>query len=387
MSERKKILLVEHTWPEFTNSRLKLGVSLIEKGMEVHALLPTQKGVEEYRQKIEAAGLTILTYDYEKNTTAIFSNINFVKAFRKIFKENNYDIIHSFKFQPNLYTILGSLFSVKSKVVLHITGLGIVFAKPSTLKKSILKFVSRCIFLFNFIFADKIIFQNDDDEEELWLTSKFKNKTSVIEGSGVDTIRFDKNTYDKDKLRNSLHLEDRVVISFISRLVFAKGVRELINTIEAISQDYPEVLLLVVGSIDQDNPNSLTEEFISKYDKHPNIRFLGYRKDTAEILAITDIYAYPSYYREGVPRTVLEALSTGIPIITTNMPGCKLTVKNGENGYLIEPRSEESLKIALLNMLNDNKREEMGLSSRHLALSRFSNPIIYDKIFKTYQSL
>lgn len=378
---------MEHTWPEFTNSRLKLGVSLIEKGMEVHALLPKKQDIDEYRHKIESAGLKIFTYDYEKNTTAVMSNLKFVKIFRNLFKQNEYDIIHSFKFQPNLYTVLASLFSIKSKIVLHVTGLGIVFASPTTFKKSILKFVSKCIFLFNFLFADKIIFQNEDDVSDLWLTSFFKKKLSVIEGSGVDVERFNKSNFDVSEKRKEFGLEGKMVITFISRLVSAKGVHELLNSIEILVKTNPDIILLVVGSIDKDNPDSLSKEYISQFDKHTNIRFLGYRKDTAEILAVTDIYAYPSYYREGVPRTVLEALSTGIPIITTDMPGCKLTVLDGENGYLIEPRSTIALKLALERLLNNEKRDELGAVSRQIAVSKFEKSIIYNKIIKIYSQL
>ena len=258
------------------------------------------------------------------------------------------------------------------------------FTDKNTLKMRLLRFVSRCIFLLNFLIADRIVFQNPDDEKDLWLTRFFHKKHSVIEGSGVDIRRFDKRNFDMEKIKRELDVEKKIILTFISRLVWQKGIREVIEASERLFKDFPAIHLLIVGKIDYSNPESVSEEFIKKYESHPQISFLGLRGDIPEILAVTDVYVYPSYYREGVPRTVLEALATGIPVITTDMPGCRLTVEEEENGYLIPPKSVGATEDAIRKILAEKNREEMGQYSRNLAERRFQNRIVYEKIYKKY---
>lgn len=379
----KKILLIEHTTAEFVISRLQLGLFLMEKGYEVYALLP-ENDVTNYYGEITGKGIHILTYPYHRNTGSLGSNIKSILLFRRLFKTHKFDLIHSFKFQPNFYATLGKLFLRKTKLVLHITGLGVVFTDKNTLKMRFFRFVSRCFFLLNFMIADRIIFQNPDDEKDLWLTRFFRKKHSVIEGSGVDIQKFDKRNFEIKKIKRELGVDGKIVLTFISRLVWQKGIRETIEAIERLCTDFPSVHLLIVGKIDYENPESVSEEFIEKYEPHPQISFLGLRRDIPEILAATDVYVYLSYYREGVPRTVLEALATGVPVITTDMPGCRLTVEEGKNGYLIPPKSVDAAEAAIRKALTQKNIKEMGAYSRKLAEQRFQNQIIYRNIYKKY---
>ena len=379
----KKILLIEHTAAEFVISRLQFGLFLMEKGYEVYALLP-KNDVTNYYNEIIEKGIHVLTYPYDRNTGNPLSNLKSILLFRRLFKTHKFDLIHSFKFQPNFYATLGKLFLRKTKLILHITGLGVAFTDKNTLKMRFFRFVSRCFFLLNFVIADRIIFQNPDDENDLWLTRFFHKKHSVIEGSGVDIQRFDKRNFDVEKIKRELGVEDKIVLTFISRLVWQKGIREVIEASKRIFKDFPSIHLLIVGKIDYENPESVSEEFIKKYESHSQITFLGLRSDIPEILAATDVYVYPSYYREGVPRTVLETLATGIPVITTDMPGCRLTVEDGKNGYLIAPKSVDETENALRKILDRKDLKEMGACSRKLAEERFQSQIIYEEIYEKY---
>ncbi len=379
----KKILLIEHTAAEFVISRLQLGLFLQKKGHEVYALLP-ENDVTNQHDKIREKGIHVLTYPYDRNTGNPLSNFKSILLFRRLFKTHKFDLIHSFKFQPNFYAALGKLFLKNTKLVLHITGLGVAFTDKKIFKIRLLRFVSRCFFLLNFMIADKLIFQNPDDENDLWLTHFFRKKHCVIEGSGVDIQRFDKRNFDIEKIKGELGLESKIVLTFISRLVWQKGIREAIEASERIFNEFPLIHLLIVGKIDYENPESVSENFIKKYESHPQISFLGLRSDISEILAATDVYVYPSYYREGVPRTVLEALATGVPVITTDMPGCRLTVEHEKNGYLIAPKSVDETEQILRKILVRKNLKKMGEYSRKLAEERFQNQIVYEKIYEKY---
>ncbi|MFK7946498.1 MAG: glycosyltransferase family 4 protein [Saprospiraceae bacterium] len=378
-----KILLIEHTCSEFVSSRLRLGVFLKKQGYNVYALVPNN-GKEQHYKTIKNAGLSLLTYPYKRNDTNISSNLKRIKIFRGLIKEHQFDIVHSFKFQPNLYAAISSLGIRKSKLVLHITGLGVAFSDKKTPKIRILRFISQAIFLFNFIIADRLIFQNHDDEKELWLTSLFKKKHSVIEGSGVDIEKFDKQNFDIQALKNKRNLEDKFIMTFISRLVWQKGVREVVQAMKVLLEQYPNFYLQIVGNTDPKNPETVTEEFINENRVEGSIDFLGRRSDIPELLAISDLYVYPSYYREGLPRTGLEALATGLPIITTDSPGCNLLIEEGENGYLVLPKSAEAVKEAIEKIYNGNKMTTMGKRSREIAETKYQNEIIYKRIYSKY---
>ncbi len=384
---KQRVLLIEHTTKEFVISRLPLAIFLKNKGFEVFALLPVG-GEASYYEQIKRAGIQVITYPYKRNNTSVFTTIGKVFLFKNIFQQYQFELIHSFKFQPNFYASLAKLFVKKSNLILHITGLGIVFTKKKSLKLKALKLLSQLIFAFNFFVANQLIFQNKEDPQELWFSSFFKNKCALIEGSGVDVQKFNKAKYDVAGIKKELQLTDnQIVITFISRLIWQKGVREIVEAVAILAQKNPNLHALIIGGIDAKNPDAVSSAFISKYATSNNITFLGNRNDIAELLAISDIYVYPSYYREGVPRTVMEAMATGLPIITTQMPGCNICVEEGENGFLIAPKSTESVVGALTKMLTSSDLEQMSLTSRMLALKRFQNKIIYEENYKLYLQL
>ena len=141
--------------------------------------------------------------------------------------------------------------------------------------------------------------------------------------------------------------------------------------------------MLIVGWVDEDNPRHVPTDFINKFNNKYNIFFLGKKDNIKELLALSDVFVYPSYYREGIPRSILEALSMGLPIITTNTPGCILTVDEGENGIIIEPRSNPELYESFLSIDNFDF-DKMSIQSRHMAINIFSEKIIFEKIERIY---
>jgi len=380
----QRILLIEHTCTEFISSRLKLGVFLKNNGFEVFALLPEGGSATQY-ETIEAAGVQVLTYPYKRNGRSLIVFLKTIHLFRKKFRQYQFDLIHSFKFQPNFYSCIASLFLKRTKLVLHITGLGIVFTDKKTIKLRLLKWVSQVIFCFNFLVADRIIFQNKEDQSSLWGLSFFQKKYALVEGSGVDIEKFNKHQYNQSLIRNKLNIaENQLVITFVSRLIWQKGIKELVDAIDLLAKKLPNLRTLIIGQRDVHNPESVSEAFINQYTSNPNITFLGRRSDVAELLAISDSYVFPSYYREGVPRSLLEALATGLPIITTYMPGCNLCVNEEKNGRLVAPKSTTDLAQAIYQVMTNGKVNEMGKESRLLAEKRFQNKLIYHKILMNY---
>lgn len=208
----------------------------------------------------------------------------------------------------------------------------------------------------------------------------------VINGSGVNTSEFRKELFDRASLRKRMRISDNDKIFIcVTRLIWEKGIDELTSAFKNLEEPYRRnTRLLIVGWPDKDNPRHVDDAYIDRFKNSDVISFLGKREDIPELLAISDVFIYPSYYREGIPRGILEALSMGLPIITTDMPGCKLTVAQEKNGYLISPKSSEAISNTVIKILKNNRLTEMGYESRTMAIDYFSNTVIFSEIENLY---
>lgn len=376
----KRILLIENFSSDFYKARLPLAKYLISKGWDVYALIPN----DEYVELIKKSGIKVIGYDLNRKNKGIRQLIKLIGIYRSVIRKYDIDIIHSFRFQPNLLNVLANFFNSR-KVFLHVTGLGIAFSNFS-FSYLLLRFASQFIFQIKLLRANKIIFQNDDDVNNIMLARFYTKKVVVINGSGVDTNEFSRELFDKVSLRRQMSfLDGDKIFICITRLIWEKGIDELTTAFQNIEESYRKnTKLLIVGWPDKDNPRHVDDLYIDKFKNNDVISFLGKRNNISELLAISDVFIYPSYYREGVPRGILEALSMGLPIITTDMPGCKLTVKQEKNGYLISPKSSEAIGGIVMKILKDNRLNEMGCESRIMAVNYFSNTIIFSEIENLY---
>lgn len=376
-----KVLLIENFASDFYKARVPLCHFLKHKGWDVSALVPE----DEYLQQIRKEGITAYSYTLSRKDKGIFQLIKLVREYRKVIQLNQMEIIHSFRFQPNLINVLANLFN-KRKVILHITGLGIAFSNNS-LKYLILRVISQIIFQIKLLRANVVFVQNEDDAKDIWFgQSIWRRKIHIVNGSGVDTTLFNQQDYNRTKLRQDAGVaENEVVFTLVTRLIWEKGIRELTEVFDAFKNEERKIKLWIIGWSDKDNPRHVDEGFIRSFDGHPVIAFLNRRENVRELLAMSDVFIYPSYYREGIPRSVLEALSMGLPVITSDMPGCKLTVEQGKNGYLINPKSIDELKLAVQNIISSDQLRNFGLVSRKRAEDKFANNIIFSAIEKYYR--
>ncbi len=369
----KKIVLIENFGFDFYSARLAYSRYLMSLGYKVYALVPD----DDYANKIEMEGIKVIKYKFSRKNKGLFQLYNLSVFYRKIFNDHAIDIVHSYRFQPNLLNIFSNLFS-KRRVILHVTGLGLAFSN-NDVKYYILRILSQFIFLIKFIFSDVIIFQNPDDPKDLWFSIFAKSKIKIVEGSGVDTINFSRDNAERQIVRHRLKINDNDFIFICTtRLIWEKGIREMVDAFENLKLS--NVILLVVGWSDTNNPRHVSQDFISKYAVRKDIRFLGKRSDVKLLLNASDVFLYPSYYREGVPRSILEALSMGMPIITTDMPGCNLTVEEGYNGFIVKKKSVTSIMTVVKKLLTVTNLAQLGFNSRVIAENRFARDIVFEKI-------
>ena len=375
----RKILIIENSSEDFYKARFMLTKYLISQGWEVFAFIPESK----LNNLLKDSGLKLYEFNFNRKNKSIFQLIKLIPVLYNIIKENNIQIIHSFRFQPNLLNVLTNLFN-KKKIIIHITGLGIAYSNNKYL---LLKFASNIIYQLKMIRANKIIVQNDNDPKDILFSCIYSKKFKLIKGSGVNTDHFDQRLYNKAILRKKLGFnENDIICTCITRLIWEKGIKEMVTAFEnGIKKDNKTARLLIIGWSDLDNPRHVDQDYIDKFKNNSNIYFLGKIDDVREYLAISNLYIYPSYYREGIPRGILEALCMKLPILTTNTPGCKLTIDPiNSNGYLVNPKSSIEIYNKIQDFINLEVTSEMENNSRELALNTFSETIIYSEIEKSY---
>jgi glycosyltransferase involved in cell wall biosynthesis len=191
----------------------------------------------------------------------------------------------------------------------------------------------------------------------------------------------------KVQLRSELgFLPGDIVVVMISRVIRSKGVLEFMTAAREIKQGHPNIRFLLVGPEDKNNMDRLNPEELAELKQH--VVWTGARQDVPDILAMSDIFVLPSAYREGVPRVLLEAASMGLPIVTTNSPGCKDVVEDGANGYLVPVRDPEALKKAVLQLVSQpGLCRTFGQVSRKRAVERFEISVIADQTSRLYRQM
>jgi len=365
--------------------RLSWMKALIKEGYEVYAISPKGKVFDKFYKY----GIIPIEYKIYRGQLNPLNDCKTLLQLYRIFKRKKVNIIHTFALKPNIYgTLAGKLAGIPI-IINHVTGLGYVYTDNS-LKTRILRAICSLLYRISFKIAKKVIFQNPDDANDL-KNILDKNKSIVIEGTGVDVNLFSSHNTSEaqiDKLRKELAINSKtIVITLVARLLIHKGIKEFVKAANYLTHKYTNLLILIVGGVDKGNPSTIEESFIKESCKNSYIRFLGEREDIREILNITDIYTLPSY-REGIPRTVLEAMAMSKPIVTTNAPGCRQTVEHGVNGFLVPTKNSYLLASALEKLiLNKNLREKMGRASRQKVEREFSDEVVVKKVLSLYREI
>lgn len=367
------ILLLAHDGEDFYKARLPFARFLKNKGYNVSVIVPRDK----FTDLIADEGFLIQPSNLKRNNANPFHLLKSMREVNRFTIANKVDTIHSFKFFPNFINSFANLFSNR-KVVLHIAGLGIAFANKQP-KYQILKFAQQVLFTLEFLRANLVIIQNPDDYEDFLFKKFFRKKIKVVKGSGVDISVF-------SPAQSASVPNGKAIFLCTTRLIWEKGIKEMVEAFESLPSPILEnVELRIIGEPDTKNPRGITRDYIERYKANAQIRFLGRQDNVKEHLRNAHIFILPTYYREGIPRSILEALACGLPVITTDVPGCNLTIIPNKNGVLIAPRSVEAIKSAVEKILSERENwAQMGAASRRLALSEFSESVIFTEIIKLY---
>tara|TARA_B100000963_G_C22463002_1_gene596548 strand:+ start:58 stop:933 length:876 start_codon:yes stop_codon:yes gene_type:complete len=260
--------------------------------------------------------------------------------------------------KPVIYGNLAAWMAGVNKQFALITGLGYTFQSQILWLNHLLQFLYR----ISMRRVEKVFFQNPDDEtlfQNLGIIKTSDQKSVVVNGSGVDLKKFNIASFPK-----------KIQFLLIARLLGDKGVREYFKAAKAVRKNHPDIKFGLVGWIDN-HPDAISKKELDDSIDAGDIFFYGRMDDVKPAISESSVYVLPSY-REGTPRTVLEAMAMGRPIITTDAPGCKETVKDGINGYIVKVKSSQALVEAMLCFIEQPELiESMGNSSRKIAEEKY----------------
>lgn len=355
---KKLYIVVNQDW-FFLSHRLPIGVAAKEAGYDV-TIVSEDTGVSD---QIRAAGLKTIDLPINKAGTNLKDEIQTFVFLYKLFKRTRPDVVHLVGLKTMLWGSLACRLAGVKAMVSAVCGLGVLFDErhaQSVMTRSILK-VLRCTHAMRRLY---VVFQNRDDQ------SVFRNAKIVREeqcaftnGSGIDLQNYD---YTPEPT------SDIIKIIFTARMVEDKGTMVLIDAAKQLEHEYKgKIQFLLCGGLDA-NPNGITREMLESKCDGEYIQWLGHRRDVLELLKQSHIMAFPSWYREGLPKSIIEAEAIGRPIITTDSVGCRDTVEDGINGFLVPVKDPSALAEAIVKLVADaHLRQEMGYKSRELAVRKY----------------
>ncbi|MBY8279675.1 glycosyltransferase family 4 protein [Vibrio fluvialis] len=346
------------------NFRRNTILSLLNEGFQVIAIAPK----DEYSKKLEDLGASYFHVGIDQGGTNPINDINTFVNFLTIYSRVKPSIVLNFTPKNNIYSTLAAKLC-KAKVINNIAGLGLVFINESLTAK-----LARLLYKVSQRKADKIFFQNEDDRR-LFLENKLADFsiTDRLPGSGVDLSRFTLQPANDDGVVRFL---------LVARMLYDKGIGHYVDAARTLRAKYGEsVEFQLLGFVGVNNPSAVTEFEMQAWVDEGIVHYLGVSDCVEQNIAQVDCMVLPSFYREGVPKSLLEAGAMGKPIVTTDNVGCRETVDDGVNGYLCELRSTDSLieKLELMIQMTHEQRLEMGRQSRLKIEREFDEQIVINK--------
>jgi len=362
--------------------RLPVMRALVAAGHEVIALCPRGKFFEKFAE----AGVRAEEYFLCRKSRSPLLELRTLISLYARLRELHPEVLHTFTIRPNLYGALAGWLARVPRIFGAVTGLGSFYvdrAPKARIARWMLNFVQRQAFRI----MEGVVFQNRDDllAYAAWAVVREK-KAYLIRSSGVDTQVFRPGVVDKKilaGLRKDLRIEPgQMVVLMVARAIWHKGLAEYMEASALLRQRFPQAVFLLAGDVDEGNPSSASRKYLLTQQV---VRWLGHRDDIPALTALADICVLPSY-REGVPRTLLEAAAAGKPIVATDVAGCREVVGHGVNGLLVPVRNVGALAEAMGRLVADRSlREEMGMQSRKKAVDEFDVQHVVRQYLELYK--
>ena len=361
-----KIIICLNTAWNLLNFRVGLIRALVAAGYEVVAVAPDDK----YAASLNALGCRFVPLHMENGGTNPVQDVLLTWRFVRLFARERPDVYLGYTVKPNVYGSLAA-HMMRIPVINNIAGLGAVFIKDGWLV-----WVVRWLYRMALKRSAKVFFQNDDDRQ-LFISGGLVGAevTELLPGSGIDLNHF------TPAFTTAVHdVSAKFRFLLIARMLRDKGVGEYVEAARLLRKRWPQAEFCLLGFVDLQNPAAISRAEIDAWVAEGVVNYLGVSDDVRVQIAVADCVVLPSY-REGTPRTLLEAAAMCRPIITTDAVGCREVVNDGVNGYLCNVRDPRDLaaKMIQILLLSPEQRREMGLLGRAKMVVEFDEQIVIKK--------
>jgi glycosyltransferase involved in cell wall biosynthesis len=352
-----RVLLVVNHAGFFLSHRLPIALAARAAGYEVHVATPKSR----HSPQIEQHGLSWHPIEMTRSGRNPLSELRSIRSLTRLYRSLRPDLVHQVTTKPVIYGTIAARWARVPAVVNAVAGLGHSFGEAGLA----LRLVVRAGFRFALRHPNmRVILQNRDNREVFlqngWLTQE---QTVLIPGSGVDMKEFH-----PDGQREGLPL---VVLP--SRMIYAKGIADFVEAARMLKERGVAARFALVGESDPDNPGSIEESLLQRWGAEGVVEYWGRRDSMPAVYREAAIVALPTWYNEGVPKTLIEAAASGLPSVTTDAPGCRDIVRHEENGLLVPPRDPAALAAALQRLIEDAPlRARLGARGREIAQDEFS---------------
>jgi glycosyltransferase involved in cell wall biosynthesis len=360
-TSKKVAIVVNVAWGIY-NFRMHLIQSLIEKGFQVIVIAPADGYEKLIREKVNIK--YIPTRHFTRSSLSIVHNLRMLFEMLSTYRKEKPDLIIHFTVKANIF---GSLAAAWNNIpsISVVTGLGFTFLDGKILRRLV-----KLLYRFSFRWPVKTVFENPDDLRLFEHSGIIKpGQGCVVNGCGVDAEYFSP----APDVATQAESKGEVVFAFIGRLLYDKGIQEFVDAARAVKVKEKNTRFWLVGDPDPENPSSVNRETLQSWIAGGLVEHFKFTNDVRPFIAASHCIVMPSY-REGLPKILLEAMSMAKPIITTDVPGCRETIRNSKNGLLVPVKSSEGLVQAMSELIKMSPEaiSDMGNSGRNLVLEKFT---------------
>jgi len=387
---KRKIALVANQNEIFFRLRMPWIKLLQQNGYEVFAVVPSG----DWDEQIKSSGATLVDWRLSRSGRNLFSEARSIWGLSRIFRRLNVDIVQNFHTKPNVYAPIAARLAGVPICVSTVTGLGYTFVERSGYGKKIAQTVNLKLLSIANRMATEVMFQNPDDLDLLRTNGAIQDNKGAFYpgGSGIDVDDYNPNIRDSEQsknIREELGIShDAFVALFVGRLQLDKGLVEFIEAAKLIREKRSDIAMVMVGAPDPGNKRSISDEQFNQWKNEGHAILTGRREDVPVLMSAANTVVTPTFYREGLPRTLLEAAATGLPLIGTDMPGVREAIEDGKNGILIPTKDPVSLAGAIVRLADDTHlASTMGDASLERAKNEFDHRKVVGKYLELYDSL
>lgn len=372
--KQNNIVIIGTVASSFYGFRADLIRELCKKGHLVYAF--TSEYSDTDLRKIENLGAIPVTYELNRGGLNPLSDIAATYKLSQKIQEIKPDLVFSYFTKPVIFGTLAAKWAKVPKVIGMLEGLGYTFTdQPEGLsfKTKLIRNIQVFLYRIALPYLDQLIFLNPDDPIDLLEKHNLHVKSvNVLGGIGLNLQSY--------PYRPISNLPIKLNFLFIGRLLKEKGIHDFIVAIKLVKQRYPDTTFTVLGAVDKSNLGALSEEEVSNLIQAGTIEYPGYVDNIQEWIVKSDVFVLPSY-REGVPRSTQEAMAIGRAIITTDVPGCRETVIDGMNGFIVPRWNPEKLAEKMIYFIeHPEKAQVMGEASHKIATEKFDANKVNQKL-------